>query len=210
MARPIFARYYARVSLGMDRGGMAEHRRELLSGLSGRVIEVGAGNGLNFAWYPAEVSQVVAVEPEPYLRGLARANAERAPVPVEVVEGIAERLPAEDQAFDAAVASLMLCSLRDPAVALAEMMRVLRPGGRLYFLEHVRADTPGLRLTQRVLDATVWPRLNGGCHMTRDTAAEIENAGFAIERIRRLRWPETRVPLPAAPHILGTALRPPA
>jgi ubiquinone/menaquinone biosynthesis C-methylase UbiE len=208
MNHPIFARLYARVSPAMDRGGLIEHRRRLLAGLAGRVIEVGAGNGLNFAHYPPAVTSVLAVEPEPVLRELARQAAENAAVPVEVVDGVAKRLPIEDASVDAAVACLVLCSVPDQVAALRELRRVLRPGGELRFLEHVRAETPGLRRVQRLLDATFWPMLGGGCHAGRDTVAAIENAGFTVERADRLTFPESRIPLPASPHVLGTALNP--
>jgi ubiquinone/menaquinone biosynthesis C-methylase UbiE len=172
------------------------------------VIEVGAGNGLNFAHYPQEVSSVLAVEPEPHLRALARRSAEQAAVPVEVVDGVAENLPAADAAFDAAVVSLVLCSVTSQRAALGEMHRVLRPGGQLRFFEHVRAEMPTLQRVQRVLDATVWPALLGGCHSGRDTLAAIETAGFTIERLDRFSFPETRLPTPTSPHILGVAYKP--
>ena len=207
VSHPIFARVYASVSPAMDRGGAADHRRRLLAGLTGRVIEVGAGNGLNFAHYPPEVTGVLAVEPEPHLRTIAQRNAARAPVPVEVVDGVAEQLPADDATFDAAVVSLMLCSVADQQTSLREMYRVIRPGGQLRFFEHVRADTPALARVQRVLDATIWPTICGGCHASRDTAAAIGNAGFMIERLDRFRFPDTRLPLPTSPHIFGVASR---
>jgi ubiquinone/menaquinone biosynthesis C-methylase UbiE len=205
---PIFARFYAWMSPGMERAGVAEHRRRLLADLSGRVIEVGAGNGMNFMHYPPEVTSVLAVEPERHLRDIARRTAEDAPVKIEVVDGLAEHLPADDKAFDAAVASLMLCSVTDQRVALGEMYRVIRPGGQLRFFEHVRADTHGLQRVQRMLDATIWPVLFGGDHTGRDTAAAITDAGFTIESIDRLRFPEGRITLPSSPHILGVASRP--
>ncbi|WP_106400884.1 class I SAM-dependent methyltransferase [Actinocorallia populi] len=204
---PLFARFYARTSLAMERG-LATHRRTLLEGLSGRVIEVGAGNGLNFAHYPAAVTGILAVEPEPHLRSLAQANAKRAAAPVEVVDGVADRLPAEDASCDAAVASLVLCSVPDQATALAEMFRVVRPGGQLRFFEHVQAASPGRRRVQKALDATVYPFFGGGCHCARDTATAIERAGFTIDRIDRLGTAQTQVPFPAAPQILGVAVRP--
>jgi ubiquinone/menaquinone biosynthesis C-methylase UbiE len=204
---PLFARFYARTSLLMERG-IAAHRRTLLTGLSGRVIEIGAGNGLNFAHYPPEVTGVIAVEPETHLRRIAQANVERASVPVEVVDGLADRLPADDQSCDAAVASLVLCTVPEPHAALTEMLRVLKPGGQLRFFEHVCADTPGPRRLQHLLDMTVWPTLNGGCRTGRDTATAIKRAGFVIEHLDRLGRADTQIPFPASPQILGTATRP--
>ncbi|WP_440102565.1 class I SAM-dependent methyltransferase [Streptosporangium sp. H16] len=207
IGHPVFARFYTRVSQVMERRGMAEHRQRLLAGLAGRVIEVGAGNGLNFAHYPATVARVVAIEPEPRLRAIARHAAKAAPVPVDVTAGLAERLPAADESFDAAVVSLVLCSLPDPGAALKEMLRVLKPGGQLRFLEHVRADTPGLVRWQRLLDTTVWPYLAGGCHTGRDSAAAIRESGFTIDRLERFLLPDARTPVSF--HIRGTASRPP-
>jgi ubiquinone/menaquinone biosynthesis C-methylase UbiE len=206
---PIFARVFPRLARRMERAGYAELRDRLLAGLEGQVIEVGAGNGMNFAHYPPGVANVLAVEPEPYLRNLARQSAADAPVPVEVVGGTADHLPAGDASVDAVVVSLVLCSVPDQASALAEARRVLRPGGELRIFEHVRADTPGLARAQRALDATVWPTLGGGCHLSRDTTGAVAAAGFTIERLDRLRVPDTPVPTPSAPHIIGVAIRPP-
>jgi hypothetical protein len=126
-SHPVFARFFARASLAMDAGGIAERRRQLLQGLTGTVIEIGAGNGLNFAHYPA----------------------------------------------------------------------------------HVRADTPGLRRLQRLVDATIWPAIYGGCHTGRDTAAAVQAAGFTIEQLDRFRWPEIRLTLPISPHLSATAYHAP-
>jgi ubiquinone/menaquinone biosynthesis C-methylase UbiE len=205
VSHPIFARLYAWTSPRMEQAGYGARRDQLLTGLTGRVIEVGAGNGMNFAHYPAAVTDVLAVEPEPRLRELAHAKARDAPVSIEVVDGTADDLPAEDATFDAAVASLVLCSVPDVAGALAEIRRVVRPGGQLRFFEHVRADTSGLARVQRLLDATVWPTFVGGCHPHRDTRAAIERAGFTIDDIEHIRIPETRIPAPTSPHILGVA-----
>ena len=205
--RPLFARFYARTSSVMDRAGAAAYRDRLLAGLSGEVVETGAGNGLNFAHYPAQVTKVLAVEPEPRLRSLAQQNAGTAPVPVEVIDGVAERIPAADGSFDAAVACLMLCSVPDQAAVLAELRRVLRPGGQLRFFEHVRAGTAGLRRVQHGLDATIWPALFGGCHTGRDTAAAIASAGFTVDELDQFAFPPSRLPMPMSPHILGRATR---
>ncbi|MFE9567719.1 class I SAM-dependent methyltransferase [Streptomyces sp. NPDC006692] len=207
---PLFARFYARFSVAADdRAGIAAHRGELLDGLSGRVIEVGAGNGLNFAHYPAAVSEVVAIEPERTLRQLAVRSALRAEVPVDVVPGAAEALPVKSEAFDAAVASLVLCSVRDLPRALGEIRRVLRPGGELRFFEHGRAEGRVLAAVQRGVDRTVWPRLFGGCHTARDPIGAIEAAGFEIVGYRHLRVPASGVWTPSSPCVLGTAQRRP-
>lgn len=206
---PVFARFYGKFSPVMDeRAGIGAHRDELLAGLSGRVIEIGAGNGLNFAHYPGSVSEVVAIEPERRLRLMAAEAAVRAGVPVDVVPGAAEALPVKSEAFDAAVVSLVLCSVRDVRRSLAELRRVLRPGGQLRFFEHGLAEGPALASVQRALDRTVWPLLFGGCHTSRDPLAAITAAGFELERYRRLTVPHTRVPTPSSPCFLGTAVRP--
>jgi ubiquinone/menaquinone biosynthesis C-methylase UbiE len=206
---PVFARFYAKMSVIADlKGGVAAYREELLDGLSGRVIEIGAGNGLNFSHYPRAVSEVVALEPERSLRHLAVEAALHAGVPVDVVPGAAEALPVKSEAFDAAVASLVLCTVRDLPRALSEIKRVLRPGGELRFFEHGLAESRGLARTQRAVDRTVWPLLFGGCHTARDTIAAIEAAGFELGRYRRLRVPEHGIQLPSSPCVLGVARRP--
>jgi ubiquinone/menaquinone biosynthesis C-methylase UbiE len=206
--RPLFARILARVSATAERKGGAAHRDRLLHGLRGRVIEVGAGTGVNFVHYPAEVAEVVAVEPEPNLRARASRAARSAPVPVVVVDGVAEGLPVEDGSMDAGVAAGLLCSVPDPQRALAELVRVIRPGGELRFYEHVGADTPGLARLQRLMDATVWPRVFGGCRTSRDTERAIAGAGFALERCERFSFRPSLHSWPIAPRILGSARRP--
>jgi ubiquinone/menaquinone biosynthesis C-methylase UbiE len=204
---PIFARLYERISVSADRRGGDEHRTELLAGLTGRVVEVGAGNGRNFAHYPTTVTEVLAVEPEPRLRESALRAAADARVPVRVVDGVADRLPAEDGSVDAGVASLVLCTVPDPDAALAELRRVICPGGELRFYEHVVSRRPGRARVERALDATLYPHLAGGCHLARDTLAAIERAGFDIRSSRRFPFgPNARGPQIA--HILGTAGRP--
>ncbi|CAM5529090.1 hypothetical protein SBADM41S_11127 [Streptomyces badius] len=175
MHHPVFARFYARLSVAADlRGGVAAYREELLAGLSGRVIEIGAGKGLNFADYPGAVSEVVALEPERSLRQLAVRSALRAEVPVDVVPGAAEALPVKVEAFDAAVASLVLCTVRDLPRALAEIGRVLRPGGELRFFEH------GLARGRALAAASGWR--TGRCG--RSSSAAVTPRG--------IRWPRSR------------------
>jgi ubiquinone/menaquinone biosynthesis C-methylase UbiE len=203
---PIFARVYPRISRTAELAGAAEHRRKLLAGLTGQVVEVGAGHGLNFSYYPATVTRVVAIEPEPYLRDRARDAARRAAVQIDVTDGTAEALPADDGEFDAAVSSLVLCSVRDQRAALQEINRVLHLGGQLRFYEHVISLSPGWARFQRALDATIYPPLFGGCHCARDTGAVIRQMGFEVEHEER--FPLKASPLvPAIPHILGIARR---
>ncbi len=204
---PVFARLYARIAASAEAKGAAAHRAEMLEGLSGRVVEIGAGTGLNFGHYPSTVDEVIAVEPEPHLRKLAVQAGADATVRVSVVDGTADALPLDDGSCDAAVCSLVLCSVRDPSHALSVVRRVLRPGGELRFYEHVLDDRPGFARFQRVVDV-VHPFISGGCHVTRDTEAAIEAAAFDITRIRRFRFAPEPLTKQAAPKILGTASAP--
>ncbi len=207
LSHPLFARFFARFAPAAERLGSAAHRDELLDGLAGKVIEVGAGSGLNFTHYPSSVTEVLAIEPEPYLRARATEAARHAPVPVRVVEGTAETLPVEDGSFDAVVFSLVLCSVPDQAAALAECSRVLRPGGEVCFYEHVLAEEAGLARLQRRVDL-VWPRLGGGCHASRDTPRAIERAGFSVTSSRRFAFRPCLLFAPVSPHVIGRATRP--
>jgi len=203
VSHPVFARIFPRLSQTMEGGGMAARRTPLLAGLTGQVIEVGAGTGPSFAHYPPAVERVVAVEPEPRLRQIAAAAACTAPVAITVTDGLAGALPAPDASFDVAVVTFVLCTVPDQDAALREIGRVLKPGGLLCFLEHVRADTARLARIQRALDATGWPHLIGGCHLSRDTATTIERAGFSITRLDHFLFPEARTPVSF--HITGQA-----
>jgi SAM-dependent methyltransferase len=207
-ARPLFARCLARSAAISERKGAAEHRRRLLTGLEGRVVDVGAGSGVTFAHYPPGVTELVAVEPEPNLRALAEAAARDAPVPVRVVPGLANALPLAEGSMDAGVAAGLLCSVADPAAALAELRRVIRPGGELRFYEHVQSRRPRAALLQRGLDASgVWRRAMGGCHTARRTEAAIAAAGFRIEAVERFSFRPTLLDTPVAPKVLGRARR---
>lgn len=205
MNRPLFARIQARAAaIEEDRGG-AELRRRLLEGLSGRVVEVGAGSGVSFAYYPTTVQELVAIEPEPNLREMALEAAHSAPIPVRVLDGTAESLPLEDTSVDAAVIAGVLCSVPDPVGALVEVARVLAPKGELRFYEHVRARNARLERLQRLVDDTFWPRLFGGCHTSRDPDPALAASGFVIEARERFSFRPTVLAIPVAPRVLGRA-----
>lgn len=204
---PLCARLYARQAERAEGFGLAERRRRLLDGLSGRVLEIGAGTGANLAHYPPAVTEVIAGEPEPYLRQRLAQAAALAPIAVTVIDAAAEELPFEDGAFDAAVSCLVLCSVGDPVRALGELQRVLRPGAELRFLEHVASPQPGRRRMQRAADATLWPLLSGGCHLGRDTTRHISDAGFVIERDERFAFGIPPLDPPKT-HALGVARTP--
>jgi ubiquinone/menaquinone biosynthesis C-methylase UbiE len=203
---PRFARLYERISAESERRGTAEHRDRALARLSGRVIEVGAGNGTNFPRYPNTVTEVVAVEPENDLRALAERAAATAPVPVTVVAGHGDALPYNDATFDAAVVSLVLCSVPEPGHFLAEVRRVLKPGGQLRFFEHVRSATRLIGVFQDVI-TPVWSAIGGGCHLNRDGRTAIEAAGFEIDDVDRFAYRPLKF-VPAHAHILGRAHKP--
>ena len=205
IARPRFARMYLRSAPSAEERGATDHRRRLLEGLSGMVVEIGAGHGLNFPHYPPDVTEVIAIEPEPTLRSQAEKAAEQAAVPIRVFGGVADELPLADASADAAVTSLVLCSVPDQQHALAEIRRVLRPGGELRFYEHVIPRCQPKRLLLQAIDRSgLWPAIAGGCHPARDTAEAIMRAGFDIEEIERFGFSAARFE-PLIPHILGTA-----
>jgi ubiquinone/menaquinone biosynthesis C-methylase UbiE len=207
-ARPIFARCLARSAAISERKGAPAHRRRLLARLTGQVVEVGVGTGINLRHYPRGVAEVLAVEPEPNLREMAQAAARYSPVAVRVVPGVAEALPVPDESMDAGVSAGLLCTVPDVAAALGELARVIRPGGELRFYEHVISRRPRAATLQRGLDATgVWARAMGGCHTSRDTEAAMASAGFRIESIERFTFHPTLLDLPVAPKILGRARR---
>jgi ubiquinone/menaquinone biosynthesis C-methylase UbiE len=201
---PLFARLCDRF-LGKDRGrGEDALRRELLADISGTAIEVGPGNGINFAHFPPSVERLIAVEPEPYLRSAAERTAASISLEIEVLPGTADALPVTADTADAVVVAGVLCSVPDQAAALAEFRRVLRPGGELRFYEHVRSRRAGFGRYQDAA-AVVWPRVMGGCMPNRDTLAAIERAGFRVERCRGFGFPANARAYPVAPRVLGVA-----
>src|SRR5215212_1283260 len=178
---------------------------ELVRGVQGLVVEVGCGRGRVFARYPGTVDRLVGVEPDPLMRPVASEVAARLPFPAEVAGGDATRLPLEDGGADVVVFAEVLCSVPDQGAAVAQARRVLRPGGELRVYEHVVAEPAAGRLGQRVADATIWPRLLGGCHTTRDTLAALRRAGFSTDGLRRVWSASGWLAAPAGPHVLGPA-----
>lgn len=203
---PRFARAYARAVDGMNRRGATDHRRSILADLHGSVVEIGAGAGSSFPLYPPAVTRVLALEPDDFLRNLAQQEALKAPVPVTVIAGVAEKIPADTASIDAVVASLVLCSVRDQATVLAEIRRVLKPGGTLAYYEHVRSERPFLAAVEDLL-TPVWQRVAGGCHPNRDTLRTMREAGFTVQHNDRFGFAPSALTPPAA-HILGTATSP--
>ncbi|MBB1025021.1 MULTISPECIES: class I SAM-dependent methyltransferase [unclassified Dietzia] len=198
----LFARAWVIASPVLERIGLARSRRRLVSGLSGTVVEVGAGSGVTFEHYPPQVTRVVAIEPDPHLRAHARRYAARASVPVEVVESVAEALPLADGEADAVVFGLVLCTVPDVPAALAEADRVLAPGGELRLFEHVRAEGRLGRVADRI--APVWSRLGGGCRPNRDTGRALTEAGFDVTGLRTRTFPPV---LQLTPILSGSARR---
>ena len=175
------------------------------------MLEVGCGDGRSFEHYPSRVEHVpppLAVEPDAVARAVAGARAGDASVPIEVVEGVADAVPAEDGAFDAAVVMGVLCTVPDPARALSELLRVLVPGGELRFWEHVRSQGAAFRGLQQAADTLFWTRALGGCRTTRDTEASIRAAGFRIVSLDRGFHSSSFLTITSAPYVLGVARRP--
>lgn len=202
---PFFARIWPVVA-SHEVKAIRELRRANLAGLSGRVLEVGAGIGTNFAIYPESVECVVAVEPEPRLAARALTAVASASVQV-ALSGLTVEQFSTSEPFDAVVCSLVLCSVSDPDGVLRRLHSLLRPGGQLRYLEHV-ASPGGRGRLQRLADATLWPRLFGNCHTHRDTERSIVDAGFEVGDSRRELTMPGWLPWPVAELLLGQAYRP--
>jgi len=194
-----FSALYDRCFKAAEEAGLREMRREVLSDARGRVLELGAGTGLNLDLYPEGLESLTLTEPDPHMIKQLRKRAAEASRGAEVVQAPAERLPFDDDSFDTAVVTLVLCTVPDQPAALQEIKRVLEPGGQLLFLEHVRADSPSLAKWQDRLEKP-WRFLGDGCHCNRDTASAIGAAGFELGEVEH---PE----LPKAPPIVRPMAR---
>lgn len=197
-----FTELYDRGLKAVEDAGLREIRREALAEARGRTIDLGAGTGANLPLFPAAVSELVLAEPDPHMLKKLRARVGGGEPPVSVVQAGAEALPFEDASFDTAVFTLVLCTVPDPAVALAEAARVLRPGGKLLFVEHVRSQDAGLARWQDRLERP-WRFLGDGCHCNRDTGATIEASPFAVEHLEAGQLPKS-IPI-VRPLLIGSA-----
>lgn len=177
-----FAALYDRCFKASEEAGLREMRRELLAQARGRVLELGAGTGLNLDLYPESVESLVLTEPDPHMIRQLRKRAGESPRAVEVVEAPAERLPFDSGSFDTVLVTLVLCTVPDPAATLGEVRRVLKPDGQFLFLEHVRSHDPRLARWQDRLQKP-WRFLGDGCHCNRDTVEKIAAAGFDVSEV---------------------------
>jgi SAM-dependent methyltransferase len=202
---PFFARFWTFMA-NHESEALRKLRRENLAGLSGRVLEVGAGTGSNFVLYPTSVEEVVAIEPEPRLNAIAGRTAATAPVPVTVTDRTVEELE-PSAPFDAVVCSLVLCSVDDQEGVLRQLFSRLRPGGELRYFEHVASEGARGRM-QTLVDATIWPRMFGNCHTHRDTERIIATTGFQPQSSRHEWQFPSWVPMPVSELALGIAVRP--
>jgi ubiquinone/menaquinone biosynthesis C-methylase UbiE len=198
----VFARGYDFFFARAERGGLRELRRAALADASGRTLEIGAGSGLNHDLYPRAVSELVLTEPFAPMAAQLRTKALELDRPVEVVEAPAERLPFPDASFDTVTLTLVLCTVPEPDRALSEIVRLLKPGGRFLFLEHVRAEEPGLARWQDRLHGP-WRFFGHGCNCNRDTLAAIERSPLIVERVERGRFP--KMPPLVQPMLMGSA-----
>jgi ubiquinone/menaquinone biosynthesis C-methylase UbiE len=201
----LFAAVYDRGLKGTEDAGLREMRRETLRAARGRTIDLGAGTGANLELYPDAVTELVLAEPDPHMAKRLRRKLAASSRQAEPVEASAESLPFEDSSFDTAVFTLVLCTVPNPEVALAEAARVLKPGGRLLFVEHVRANDPGLARWQDRLERP-WLFIGDGCHCNRDTVASIEASPLTVDRVERGKLP--KAPPLVRPLVRGSASLP--
>lgn len=198
-----FAAIYDRGLKSTEEAGLREMRREVLAEASGKTIDLGAGTGVNRELFPEAVTELVMAEPDPHMFKRLREKVAGEPG-VEIIQAPAEKLPFDKDSFDTAVFTLVLCTVPDPSAALNEAARVLKPGGKLLFVEHVRAEDPGLARWQDRLEGP-WRFLADGCHCNRNTVANIEASAFEIEKVEKGDLPKS--PPLVRPLVRGSAVR---
>ncbi len=192
----------------MEKAGLTEMRRSLLAEARGRVLEIGAGTGLNLPHYTSEVEELILAEPDPHMAKLLRDRLQDEPVAagrVKVIEASAEDLPFDDDSFDTVVSTLVLCTVEDEERSLAEIRRVLVEGGALLFIEHVRSHSRRLARFQDLIERP-WGFFAGGCHPNRATDQAIAGGGFWVDRLERGNLPKALRPM--RPMVQGVARRP--
>lgn len=201
-----FSAVYDRGFKATEEAGLSEMRHQLLAQARGRVLELGAGTGLNLEHYPMGIEGLTLVEPDPHMTKQLREKLVRSgkAAEISVVEAPGEDLPFPDDSFDTVAVTLVLCTVPDQAATLAEIKRVLKPDGRLLFIEHVRADDPGLAKWQDRLERP-WRFLGDGCHCNRDTVSAISAAGFDLDVVERGELP--KAPPIVKPLVTGSARR---
>ncbi len=185
-ARAFAALYDPFLRVG-ERAGLRALREELLSRAHGRTLEIGSGTGLNLDHYPGDLDDLILLEPEAEMRSRLERRLERSGRPARLVDGCAERLPLEDGSIDTVVSTFVLCTVDAPDLALGEIMRVLRPGGQLLFIEHVRSESPTLAFWQDRL-ATPWASFAQGCRCNRATAVLIATYGLELDQVYEAAW----------------------
>jgi ubiquinone/menaquinone biosynthesis C-methylase UbiE len=200
-----FAALYDRAFTATEEAGLREMRRQVLSEAQGRTIDLGAGTGANLELYPEAVSDLVLAEPDPHMAKQLREKLARSQRSAQPVEAPAEKLPFEDSSFDTAVFTLVLCTVPNPEAALAEAARILKPGGKLLFVEHVRAADAGLAHWQDRLEKP-WRFFADGCHCNRDTVATIEASPLTVEQVEQGSLP--KAPPIVRPLVHGSAVLP--
>ncbi len=198
-----FAALYDRAFVAAEEAGLREMRQEALSGASGRTIDIGAGTGANLGLFPTQVAELILAEPDPHMVKRLRGKLAEAGSAAEVIEAPAESLPLEASSVDTVAFTLVLCTVPNPTAALAEAARILRPSGKLLFLEHVRAEDPGLARWQDRLEKP-WRFLADGCHCNRDTVATIQASPFSVEHVEQGELP--KAPPLVRPLVRGSAV----
>jgi len=186
----LFSAAYDRLLKGTEDAGMRERRREVLAQARGRTIDVGAGTGANLGLFPDGLTEVVMAEPDPHMSKRLRPKIAESGADVELVEAGAEKLPFPDDSFDTVVFTLVLCTVPDPGAARAEAARILKPGGQVLLVEHVRAEDPGAARWQDRLERP-WKFFADGCRCNRDTVANIEASPLTVERVEHGELPKS-------------------